>query len=45
MVKEAGASILRGGAYKPRSSPYAYQGMGKEGLDSFLQSKAVFAKL
>lgn len=31
-VKEAGASMLRGGAYKPRSSPYAFQGMGVEGL-------------
>jgi 3-deoxy-7-phosphoheptulonate synthase len=31
-VKEAGASFLRGGAYKPRSSPYAFQGMGIPGL-------------
>ncbi len=31
-VKEAGASILRGGAYKPRSSPYTFQGLGEEGL-------------
>jgi 3-deoxy-7-phosphoheptulonate synthase len=31
-VKAAGASILRGGAYKPRTSPYEFQGMGKEGL-------------
>jgi 3-deoxy-7-phosphoheptulonate synthase len=31
-VKEAGASMLRGGAYKPRTSPYAFQGMGIEGL-------------
>ena len=31
-VKAAGASFLRGGAYKPRSSPYAYQGMGIPGL-------------
>jgi 3-deoxy-7-phosphoheptulonate synthase len=30
--KEAGAHILRGGAYKPRSSPYAFQGLGEEGL-------------
>ncbi len=30
--KEAGATILRGGAYKPRSSPYAFQGLGEEGL-------------
>ena len=32
-VKAAGATMLRGGAYKPRTSPYAYQGMGPEGLD------------
>ena len=31
-VAGAGASVLRGGAYKPRSSPYAFQGMGLEGL-------------
>ncbi|MHB0977208.1 MAG: 3-deoxy-7-phosphoheptulonate synthase [Candidatus Aquicultorales bacterium] len=31
-VKAAGASILRGGAFKPRTSPYSFQGMGKEGL-------------
>ena len=33
MAKEAGASILRGGAYKPRTSPYAFQGLGEAGLD------------
>ncbi len=32
-VKEAGASILRGGAFKPRSSPYSFRGMGREGLE------------
>ena len=32
-VKEAGATILRGGAYKPRTSPYAFQGLGSLGLD------------
>ncbi|BAB67380.1 3-deoxy-7-phosphoheptulonate synthase [Sulfurisphaera tokodaii] len=31
-VKRAGASILRGGAYKPRTSPYSFQGLGEEGL-------------
>ena len=31
-IKEAGASILRGGAFKPRSSPYSFQGLGEEGL-------------
>jgi 3-deoxy-7-phosphoheptulonate synthase len=34
-VANAGATILRGGAYKPRSSPYSFQGLGQEGL-SFL---------
>lgn len=32
-VKASGATMLRGGAYKPRTSPYAYQGMGEKGLD------------
>ena len=32
MAKAAGASLLRGGAYKPRSSPYAFQGLGETGL-------------
>jgi len=32
MAKAAGASLLRGGAYKPRSSPYAFQGLGEAGL-------------
>jgi 3-deoxy-7-phosphoheptulonate synthase len=32
-VKDAGANMLRGGAYKPRTSPYAFQGLGEEGLE------------
>ena len=32
MAKAAGATLLRGGAYKPRTSPYAFQGLGEEGL-------------
>lgn len=32
-VKEAGAVILRGGAFKPRTSPYSFQGLGEEGLE------------
>ena len=32
-VKAAGATVLRGGAYKPRTSPYAFQGMGDKGLE------------
>lgn len=39
-VKEAGATMLRGGAYKPRTSPYAYQGMGPRGLDLLLEARA-----
>ena len=31
-VKAAGATILRGGAFKPRTSPYEFQGLGREGL-------------
>lgn len=33
MAQDAGATILRGGAYKPRTSPYAFQGLGETGLD------------
>ncbi|MCL0056795.1 3-deoxy-7-phosphoheptulonate synthase, partial [Dehalococcoidia bacterium] len=32
-VKQAGATILRGGAFKPRTSPYDFQGLGKAGLE------------
>lgn len=32
-VKDAGANMLRGGAFKPRTSPYSFQGLGQEGLD------------
>lgn len=32
VVRDAGATLLRGGAYKPRTSPYAFQGLGVEGL-------------
>src|SRR5256712_4951809 len=37
-VKAAGASILRGGAYKPRTSPYSFQGLGNEGLDDLAEA-------
>ncbi|MDO4806163.1 MAG: 3-deoxy-7-phosphoheptulonate synthase [Coriobacteriales bacterium] len=40
LAKEAGATMLRGGAYKPRTSPYAFQGMGEEGLDLLLEARA-----
>jgi 3-deoxy-7-phosphoheptulonate synthase len=38
-VKEAGAAALRGGAFKPRSSPYSFQGLGKEGLELLAEAK------
>ncbi|MBR3315973.1 MAG: 3-deoxy-7-phosphoheptulonate synthase [Atopobiaceae bacterium] len=38
--KEAGATMLRGGAYKPRTSPYAFQGMGEKGLDLLLEASS-----
>ena len=39
-VKAAGANILRGGAFKPRTSPYAFQGMRDEGIRLLLEAKA-----
>jgi len=39
-VKESGANILRGGAFKPRTSPYAFQGMKDEGIRLLLEAKA-----
>ena len=38
-VKANGASLLRGGAYKPRTSPYSFQGLGEEGLEMLLAAK------
>ena len=38
-VKASGASMLRGGAFKPRTSPYAFQGMGTPGLDLLVEAK------
>ena len=38
-VKKAGAAFLRGGAFKPRTSPYDFQGMGTAGLDLLLEAK------
>lgn len=40
-AKKAGANMLRGGAFKPRTSPYAFQGMGSNGLDLLLAAKEV----
>lgn len=39
-VKAAGANILRGGAFKPRTSPYAFQGMKGEGIELLVKAKA-----
>ena len=39
IVRRAGATMLRGGAYKPRSSPYAFQGLGQEGLELLAEAK------
>ena len=38
-VKTSGAGLLRGGAFKPRTSPYSFQGLRKEGLDYLLEAK------
>ena len=38
-VKSAGAKILRGGAFKPRTSPYTFQGLGEEGLNFLAEAK------
>ena len=39
IVKAAGGTALRGGAFKPRSSPYSFQGMGKKGLELLARAK------
>lgn len=41
-VKAAGATILRGGAFKPRTSPYAFQGLGEEGLKILKQASDAY---
>jgi 3-deoxy-7-phosphoheptulonate synthase len=40
IVKAAGATMFRGGAYKPRTSPYAFQGLGQEGLRLLAEARA-----
>ena len=40
-VKAAGAEMLRGGAFKPRTSPYEFQGLGDEGLEILAEARAV----
>lgn len=41
-VKEAGADMLRGGAFKPRSSPYAFQGLKEQGLEYLAEARGTF---
>ncbi|MCL6559294.1 MAG: 3-deoxy-7-phosphoheptulonate synthase [Firmicutes bacterium] len=41
-VRAAGATILRGGAFKPRSSPYSFQGLGEEGLKILAEARERF---
>ncbi len=41
-VKSAGASILRGGAFKPRTSPFSFQGLGQEGLELLASARREF---
>lgn len=41
-VKEAGGCMLRGGAYKPRTSPYSFQGMGLDGLKCMYKAKQAY---
>ncbi|MGB9839056.1 3-deoxy-7-phosphoheptulonate synthase, partial [Thermovenabulum sp.] len=41
IVKRCGAKILRGGAYKPRTSPYSFQGIGEEGLKILAKAKEI----
>lgn len=38
-VKKAGATMLRGGAYKPRTSPYSFQGLGKQGIEYLIKAR------
>jgi 3-deoxy-7-phosphoheptulonate synthase len=40
MVREAGGSVLRGGAFKPRTSPYSFTGLGVEGLELLAEARA-----
>ncbi|MGH2593307.1 MAG: 3-deoxy-7-phosphoheptulonate synthase, partial [Anaerolineae bacterium] len=40
-VKEAGAHVLRGGAFKPRTSPYSFQGLGEKGLALLAEARQV----
>lgn len=41
LLRKAGAHILRGGLFKPRTSPYSFQGLGAEGLDIMLEARSM----
>jgi 3-deoxy-7-phosphoheptulonate synthase len=41
MVKDSGATMLRGGAFKPRTSPYSFQGLEKEGLEILAEARSL----
>ncbi len=41
-VKDAGASVMRGGAFKPRTSPFSFQGLGQEGLELLADARHQF---
>lgn len=41
-VKEAGGDMIRGGAYKPRTSPYAFQGMGTKGIECLVKARETY---
>jgi len=41
-VKESGANLLRGGAFKPRTSPYSFQGLKAEGIELLLEAKKAY---
>ncbi len=40
-IKDSGANMIRGGAFKPRTSPYSFQGMGNEGIEILLKAKEI----
>jgi chorismate mutase/prephenate dehydratase len=42
LIKESGVKILRGGAFKPRTSPYSFQGLGEEGLKLLKEAKETY---
>src|SRR2546426_10700503 len=44
-VRRAGARLFRGGAFKPRTSPYSFQGLGKEGLEILAEVRREFGLL